>query len=295
MGGKLAEQWVGTILTPAFIFWAGGATVALHNYGWQTLSTQFSTYPEPLQIALLIIGFCIIAASGFVVQRLDLSVLRFLEGYWPNWLRPLRRRLVRSVMKHHQRDLDRWQLLAQLAPAQRTAEQQEEFMQLDRQQLQMPAPHQMMPTRLGNILRAAERRPLEKYGLDAIVCWPHLWLLLPDATKTDLQAARADLDSAVRSWLWSLLFLIWGLWAWWAIPLGILTACFAYYRWALDAATAYATLIEAAFDLHRFDLYRTLHWPLPDTPTAEKALASHINTYLARGYFPAGFQYDAID
>jgi len=164
ISGKLAEQWVGTILTPAFIFWAGGATIALQTYGWQTLSTQFSTYPEPLQIALLIIGFCVIAASGFVVQRFDLSVLRFLEGYWPTPLRPRRRRLVRNALKQHQQVLDRWQRLAHLDPAQLTAEQQEEFIQLDQQQLRMPAPNQMMPTRLGNLLRAAERRPLENMG-----------------------------------------------------------------------------------------------------------------------------------
>ncbi len=298
VSGKLAEQWVGTILTPAFIFWAGGAAIALQHYGWQTLSAQFSAYPEPLQITLLIVGFCIIAASGFVVQRFDLSVLRFLEGYWPTQLRPLRRWLVRRAMKYHQRVLDRWQPLAHLAntaPAQLTAEQQEEFIQLDRQQLQMPLPNQTMPTRLGNILRAAERRPLEKYGLDAIVCWPHLWLILPDAVKTDLQATRADLDSAVRIWLWSLLFLIWGIWAWWAIPLGLGTAFFAYDRWALDAARAYATLIEAVFDIHRFALYRALHFPLPNTPDAERVLASKVNTYLQRGTFPPGFQYDVID
>lgn|GEM_PF-4524334 len=93
--------------------------------------------------------------------------------------------------------------------------------------------------------------------------------------------------------------MIWGLWAWWAIPLGLLSAYFAYSHWALNAA-AYAALLEAAFDLHRFDLYRfdlyrALHFPLPANPTAGTALASQINTYLQRGTFPKDFQYDAID
>jgi len=66
-----------------------------------------------------------------------------------------------------------------------------------------------MPTRLGNLLRAAERKPLEKYGLDAILCWSRLWMLLPDAVKKDLQESRADLNNAARVWLWSLLFCGW--------------------------------------------------------------------------------------
>ena len=32
-GGKLAEQWVATLLTPAFIFWLGGFLTALQRLG----------------------------------------------------------------------------------------------------------------------------------------------------------------------------------------------------------------------------------------------------------------------
>ncbi|MBW4466378.1 MAG: hypothetical protein KME07_13215 [Pegethrix bostrychoides GSE-TBD4-15B] len=89
-------------------------------------------------------------------------------------------------------------------------------------------------------------------------CWSRLWLLLPDAVKKDLQAARADLNTAARVWLWSLLFIGWtALGAWWAAPVGILSAVFAYYSWALDAARTYGELIEAAFDLHRHLLYQS--------------------------------------
>lgn len=109
---------------------------------------------------------------------------------------------------------------------------------------------------MGNILRAAERKPSEKYGLDAVICWSRLWLLLPDTVKQDLQAARADLNTAARVWLWSILFCGWAFLAWnpatpfltnllalWPL-LGLLSVGLAY-QWAIAAAQTYGELIES--------------------------------------------------
>jgi hypothetical protein len=107
-------------------------------------------------------------------------------------------------------------------------------------------------------LRAAERRPSDRYCLDAIICWPRLWLLLPEPVKQELQAARAELNNSARLVLWSLLFLVWSIWAWrWVIPLSFLSALLTY-RWSLEAAEIYASLIEATFDLYRALLYQAL-------------------------------------
>lgn len=336
VGGKLAERWVATLLTPAFVFWAGGAIAALQRFGWQNPSNWFQQQPEPLQIALLVTVFCVVAASAFVVQRFDLTMLRFLEGYWHPWLRLVRRWCVAHEAQRSQKIGDRWQTLRRLEPRfqrfadldrrllkdferdeavaliwqyqnqpqahknrlhqlsnqaltrcllQVIAELRDEQIALDWQQQHFPLPSQLMPTRLGNILRAAEQRPLEKYGLDAIICWPRLWLLLPEAVKKDLQEARADLNSAARVWLWSLLFLIWAtLGAWWAIPLGILSALFAYYGWAIAAATTYGDLIEATFDLYRPLLYQSLRWNLPPEPDEERRVGRQLTEYLWRGF-----------
>jgi hypothetical protein len=204
-GGKLAEQWVANLLSPAFVFWAGGAAAGLQRFGWKSVSTWFSQQPESLQIALLVGGLCLVAVSAFMVQRFEVAALRFLEGYWWPWLRPRRWWLARAA-KRSQRIGDRWRKLASIDPIHLTPEQRDEWVKLDWQQHHLPLPSQLMPTRLGNILRTAEQRPLEKYGLDAIVCWSRLWLLLPETARKDVQEARADLNTAVRVWLWSLLF-----------------------------------------------------------------------------------------
>ena len=139
-----------------------------------------------------------------------------------------------------------------------------------------------MPTKLGNILRAAENRPSERYGLVTTICWPCLWLLLPDDTKKEITEARATLDTAARIIFWSILFLVWTFWAWW-VPLVTIVVAFWAYRWALSAAEVYGDLLEAAFDLHRFSLYEALRFPSPNDTSEEKKRGEQLTAYLFYG------------
>ncbi|PSB24757.1 hypothetical protein [Stenomitos frigidus] len=284
LGGKLAEQWAANLLTPAFIFWSGGLAAWIDKFGWNRLQQWFTQLDEPLQIAVLVSSLLLVAATAFAIQRFDLTVLRFFEGYWPTWMNFLRRRLLAQQRQRVNRLNTRWQALA----AQRdqeglTAEEVDEFVAIDWRLRQVPAqPDRMMPTSLGNLLRAAESQPRDKYGLDAIICWPRLWLVLPEAIKQNLQETRAELNTAARVWLWGILFLIWAVWAWWAIPVALLVAWFAY-GWMLGAAATYGDLLESAFDLHRLDLYQALHLPPPSSPAEERPLGRQLTEYLWRG------------
>ena len=280
VGSKLAEQWIATLLTPAFCFWAGG----LLAWGWAPIKQQLTTLSEPLQIAVLIASLVTVAASAFVIQRLDLAVLRFLEGYWPHWLNRLRRRWLQQHEKRLSQTKEALRdLMRQHPQPATTLEYREKQTRLDYQLRWLPPqPPYLMPTRLGNILRAAELRPQLRYGLDAVVCWPHLWLLLPDNTRTELQEARASLNTAARVWLWGLLFLIWTPLALWAIPVSLVTLWFAY-RWLLADARNYGDLLNAAFDLHRYQLYKSLRWPLPNNSEEEKTMGQQLSEYLWRG------------
>lgn len=140
-----------------------------------------------------------------------------------------------------------------------------------------------MPTALGNTLRAAESHPVDKYGLDGVSVWPHLWLVLPDATRQELMTARAALDSAARACVWGLLFVAFTPWTPLAAPTGLVVAACAAYWWAPAAAQVFADLVEAAFDLHRTALYQQLRWPLPANPQDERAEGQHLTMYLWRG------------
>jgi hypothetical protein len=285
--GKFAEQWTTTLLTPAFVFWAGGAIAAYQKFGWTACSAWFIPLPEPLQIASLFSIFLTIATSAFIIQRFDLAIIRFLEGYWS---KPF---TIFSKYSTQREKYRRNRIKAKLAPlndrfeALNAIEQTQHF-QLSTQFNQIPQELDLLPTRLGNILRGAERRPTERYGLDSIVCWSRLWVLLPEAPRTDLSAARTDLNAAARTWLWSVLFVIWWptLGATWAL-IGAIGALWIYYTWLLDAATIYAELIIATFDTYRHLLYQSLRFDLPNPKDSneERLFGKRLTKYLWLGRF----------
>ncbi len=158
-----------------------------------------------------------------------------------------------------------------------------------------PEKHNVMPTRLGNILRASEFYSLKRYGLDAVVAWPRLQSLLPPEFAADLRKAKANFDLFLVLTTQAALFaLVWQIvlgrfthrWDLFLLTsLGWLVALFAY-RGALQAARVYGELIKAAFDLHRWELLKALHLKLPDKYDDERELWQEVNGLLYRTYRP---------
>lgn len=295
LGGKLAERWIMLLFSPAFAFWAGGLAAWVWRYGrpllsdggWKALFARWAValrlLPIVAQVALVVGLLLVIVVSNLVMQHLSAPILRLLEGYWPHWLDWLREPLVRLRNKKIDRDNGRLRQLAARETQSLTRRETIELLKLDRRSASAPAePARRMPTRLGNILRASEGRPGVHYGLNAVVCWPRLWLLLPDGAKQEVSAARATLNAAAQLWLWSVLFVGWTVWAWWALPVGILVAAVSYSR-MLGAATIYAELVESCYDVYRLLLYEALRWPLPITPAEEQRYGRELTAYLDRG------------
>lgn len=282
--GGLADRWLGTLFTPAFVFWLGGGLAALQKIDWQAFEAFFSSLPEPLPIGLGVLVLLVVAASGFVAQQFEFTVIRLLEGYWPTWCRPLSRYLVKRQKRRFKQLEQQWQDFNQRGLATMTPEERQEYIELDLQLLEFPELGRLLPMRLGNILRSVEDRCALKYGLDAIICWPRLWLVLPEEVKAELSAARSILNLNARLWLWSLLFLLWTpvFWVWWPLPLG-LGAVWLAHRWLVQAAQTYGALLESAFDLYRFALYEALRWPLPANPIQERVLGRELTEYLWPG------------
>ncbi|MEU6370091.1 hypothetical protein ABZ876_31300 [Streptomyces sp. NPDC046931] len=291
LGGKLAERFVLALLSPAATFWSAGALAWFDGHAsggrrptaLNETTSRITGLPAAAQLFLVLGVLALLTASGTFVNALSLPMLRLMEGYWPRFLAAPRRRLVGRKANRRAFAATRWRALMLTGEDSLTPEETAEAIQLDRVLNRIPpSPAQQMPTRLGNTLRSAESRPARKYGLDPVVCWPHLWLLLPDPAREEISHARASLDRAATWTIWGLLLLVWTPWSAWAIPAALVVATTSYLA-AVRTATAYADLVEAVWDLHRSTLYKALRWPLPVDPAAEFAAGKAITAYLRRG------------
>ena len=161
-----------------------------------------------------------------------------------------------------------------------------------------PAPL-VMPTALGNTLRAAEHRAGRRYGLDTVVVWPRLYPMLPERMLAILDDERTQLDVAVRfcvvlgvASVVSLGLLITHGW-WLLVPVASLGLAWLAYRAAVGAALAYGEGLETAFDLHRFELLHALHLPLPATSEEERVLNQQLTAFLLQGQrVPFAYEHD---
>lgn len=340
LGGELAKHWAARILTPAFVFWAGGLALVwwsehgdrVRDGGWaqelEATARPLEQLPTVAQIVLVVGVLLLLAASALIAERLTLPLLKLLEGYWtrPAWLRELlvsyrrwrRRRWASAVSKLHKEEergdltLDELGELRQLDEADvLAAGDRERAMELERRLRSFSAadvarlakglaylrssPREDrfgMPTRLGDILRAAELRPADKYGLDSVVCWYRLWVLLPAEVRTEIAETRLELDRAVRICLWGALFIVWTPWLWWvAVPIAVVVPLLVYSFSMLSAAALFGDLTETAFDLHRMKLYDALHLPRPTSPANERTHGERLTRILWHGETDRGILY----
>jgi hypothetical protein len=313
----------------ALVWWhTNGKSVRAH--GWarelEATGTTVNHLPVAEQVLIIVGALVILGGSAFLAERLTLPLLRALEGYWIHprllrtWLVDYRRWRYRRYQVRR-RDLARRQRLVTLPQAESLslralqadpAADPKELRRLRLLQVngfdartsadlararrvlrQMPHDDAMgMPTRLGDVLRAAECRPAEKYGLDAVACWYALWSVLPEAAKREIVEARLALDGAARAWLWGVLFAIWAPWNWWAIAIAAAVATLAYYGGIIGAADLFGELIGTTYDLHRFRLYDALHMPRPKSPQLEREKdGPRVTNLLWGGLDEPGFEY----
>jgi hypothetical protein len=164
-------------------------------------------------------------------------------------------------------------------------------------------PDRLMPTRLGNVLRAAEDYSKAAYGMDSVFWWPRLWPLLPEAVKKEVDGALTPVVAMLN---FSSLVLIVAFWSliylgqerlWWQaimVVVGGIILALISYRAAVAQAQDYGDRIRSAMDLYRFDLLKPLRQAMPENLGAEIKLWEQLMLWLYNGDRGAvvGMKYD---
>ncbi len=281
LGEDLAKRWVEHLFGPAGLFWLGGVLLlALEQRVGEQAVAAWLNLSAWVQGALAVIAIAGVVGSALLMRLFVFPLLRVLEGYW--W-RPLRMWVTRRLAKRWQKRYERARALKKRESEALTEAEQLELIELEGWLHQYPRRVvDLMPTGLGNLLRARELGPRDRYGLDAVVCWARLWGLLPGDLREDLMQARAALNRRVEAFGWGVLFLLWGCISLWAIPVGVVWMLIAYAQ-AVRAAGPYGELVETAFDLYRWRLYDVLGWQRPADSASEKTCGEALSEFLWRG------------
>ncbi|KAB1987441.1 hypothetical protein [Streptomyces triticiradicis] len=288
ISGKLAERFM-ALAIPAVLFW----TTGLAAYAWSDggpadlrhAAHRALAQPAAVQFILVTASLAVVTASAFAVAQMGTPALRLLAGQWPPILRPLREHRLSWHRARAEGWEEQWQRLHEkVENGTADAGELERSLELDQRLRGYPTDRaRTLPTGVGNLLRATELRLVNRYGLDVVRCWAALWMVLPDNARTELAAARASLDSAVRSLLWAVLTLCWLPLAWpVALLSGLVTTTFLFVVLP-NRAALYTDVLEAVVHVHRGKLYEALRWPLPGTPAAEPASGAALTAYLWRG------------
>lgn len=288
LGGSFDKRWLRNLFIPALVFWGAGLWVWAHITGVDRALEIWKGYSVEEQVFLGAAALLIVFFTTILLEAFEGTLLRFYEGYWLYWTGLAERRKAGLEEKMHRRH----ELRTRLVTGQATLTEQAELSRIDTELAHRPKdPERSMPTELGDILRAAEDHARTRYGLDPIVFWPRLFPHLSESLREALGATQDQLDlalrlatlSALHGIAWSVIVAINGAWLalWWTLP--ALLIAWLLWRSAHQIAVGYAGLLRSGFDLHRLDVYESLHWPKPASPAAERAHGAELTLYLLEG------------
>jgi hypothetical protein len=149
-------------------------------------------------------------------------------------------------------------------------------------------PHEealIMPTRFGNIVKAAEVYSLVIYGIDSSYGWSRLVAVVPGDYMKFFEDEKAQMDfwinSSLNGMLCAILYAGFALATnqvtdFWLFPAAIL-ASYISNRFATSSARRWGMLFMTAFDLYRSDLSEKLNLTRPETLEQERSMWTTVS------------------
>lgn len=272
--GFFGQYFVLAFFFPTLAFVGLNVALAIEvTQGLETFLARWEKIPLATQAILLAAALALVIALAYILYNFQYSIVRLFEGYW---LRvPLLRRLAKGrVDLHHAR----WMELKNKAATEPENRQEYVYEQLT---FYPPPTHldKIMPTRLGNILRASEIYAFERYGIDSTIIWTRLHPLLKPEVVTALEHRKMARDFMLLAAFFSALFT-----AFWAPILILFTnrgdlflavmagwiLAWLFYENAVQSSVAYGEQVKVIFDLYRGDLLKALDRSVtPETEAKE--------------------------
>lgn len=280
--GVLSRYFVVGFFLPAFF-----ALIAL----WLTASSallpnDFEAQSNGVQVAILGVTGLLL---GLALSGLNHGLTQLLEGY------PLeaRRRwwLFGSLYRWMiERQATRRQCLVAQLDSEDAGDSSLARWQLDRRF--PPEPH-LLPTSMGNAIRAFEMHANSRWGLDGIAVWPRIEQLLSADEREPHLDAKLDfnifLNGAVGATGVGLALLadlvvnhpldplLWWLYL---VPFAV---AYSSYRETVSAAIRWGSEMRSSVDLRRLELYERLGVRKPTSFSDERLVADHVNQLLLYG------------
>jgi hypothetical protein len=275
--GLLGRRFLMNAFFPSILFWGFVILVVVAGQAdFVNILKEWNQLDSTLK-ALQIIGFFSwITVFSVILSNHFNTILRFYEGYW-NF--PLLRLLGNNRKSWYQ---------ARLKDLEKDLQNNYGTIYL---YYPLPTqPKEVMPTRLGNILKNAELYSYDRYGINAVLMWTRLYNLFPERFLETIAEAKGSLDfMLVVSALSSIFALFSGVYLLIVKASGLLfLTCFwgglflawLTYQSALGSALLYAQQIKAGFDLYRHELLKQVRLELPNTPSEEPKLWNKISELL---------------
>lgn len=297
LGGQ-SKEWNLNVFLPPLLFWGGGLYVWCQTNKW-SINILWDKLQYLVKLDATVIGFSLflLISLMLVSNRLagwfQFPLIRLIEGYWPSSLSFLEDYLVKRLESEKKLMEEEWGQLADKYEENDESDRRR-YIKLETKLERYPS-SLLLPTMFGNIFRAAEEYPMNRYGLETTRVWPVLWLLIPDKMREELIESNKVLYDRVTLFFWFSMFSLWTVIAFiewdssirWPLIVSIFGIFFVYYFGLIPAVSNFGDLLRTSFDLHRFTLYEALHLPLPSYPNFEEKDGKNLSQYLKRGVYPA--------
>jgi hypothetical protein len=268
-------------------------------------------------IATVMIGFTLTSLNTYILKMFEGYVIPFPIRFLYNIRKKAHLQKAHNMMAH--RDSLENEVLRLEKYLERTPELKEEMEQLREEHYKAASdydliypqdPADILPTRFGNTLKAAENYTGERYGFDGVHFWPRLVQVIPAEYKSSIDAVRNELsflvNMSVLSAVFSLLCVFAVFYCMWittvvpsdstvflrflnkalpyfiALVAGLISSVF-FYNASLFSVGSFGLMIRSSFDLFRMDLLKKLGLNRPKNSIEEYNTWQSLNELIVLG------------